>query len=304
MNKLKWLIDWWNYYYFGSPPPRVSSINLNKDIIAFESAWETFQLIATIIPSDALDKRIVWSSTNNNIATVDQNWLVTCVSPWTCTITVTSVDWWITASCNILTRTLFEETYISTSTSWWDWIINSKNWKITTGWWWYDRRMYSIWTIDWYDVVQIVPWTSHQAVQIWLTTEAYNELTSNYNKIRIVYDYLNIWSLFTYDWDWWSTLSIGNEEYYRTRNNWTITYWNNWWSLTLEWSKWYFIVQDINLSDMSSVVKIKDLSNNQEQTLTYTKTFNTNSLWPVLVEPNMDQKWWPISVWDIHIYVI
>lgn len=196
-----------------------------------------------------------------------------------------------------------EETYISQSTDWWEWIISSKGWTITTSWWWYDRRMYTIGTIDWYDVIQEVQWTTHQGVDIWLTSAAYTAITNNYSKMKIIYDYFNIWETFTYSWDWWSELFFGDGETYRTRNDWTITYGSQWSNITLEWSKWYSMIQDIDLSDMSTNVVIKNLSTSQEQTLSYTKTFRTNSLWPILVTTSLDQKWWPVSVWDIHIYV-
>ena len=59
---------------------------------------ETIQLVASVVPSFADDKTLVWSSDDNNIATVDNNGLVTAIAGGTTTITATSVNG-KTASC-------------------------------------------------------------------------------------------------------------------------------------------------------------------------------------------------------------
>lgn len=80
----------------------VTWVSLNISSYNFSSAWETLQLIATVSPSDADNKNIIWSSDNANY-TVDQNWLVTCLSGmagiWY--ITATTEDWWYTATCQV-----------------------------------------------------------------------------------------------------------------------------------------------------------------------------------------------------------
>lgn len=70
-----------------------SSINVN--------AWESFQLTATVSPSDASNKNVTWSSSNTSVAVVDWNWLVTYVWDWNATITCTTVDGWYTATCAV-----------------------------------------------------------------------------------------------------------------------------------------------------------------------------------------------------------
>lgn len=67
-----------------------STVSLMKD--------ETIQLVASVVPSFADDKTLVWSSDDNNIATVDNNGLVTAIAGGTTTITATSVNG-KTASC-------------------------------------------------------------------------------------------------------------------------------------------------------------------------------------------------------------
>ncbi len=69
-----------------------STVSLMKD--------ETIQLVASVVPSFADDKTLVWSSEDTNIATVDNNGLVTAIAGGTTTITATSVNG-KTASCTI-----------------------------------------------------------------------------------------------------------------------------------------------------------------------------------------------------------
>ncbi len=59
----------------------------------------TYQLMATITPSNADDLRVTWSSSNENIATVDENGLVTALSAGETTITVTTTDGYFTSDC-------------------------------------------------------------------------------------------------------------------------------------------------------------------------------------------------------------
>ena len=62
---------------------------------------ETVTLAETVVPSNATDKSVTWSSSNNSIATVDSNGVVTGVSPGTATITVTTTDGSYTATCAV-----------------------------------------------------------------------------------------------------------------------------------------------------------------------------------------------------------
>lgn len=81
----------------------VTGITLNKDKINI-SAWKSVQLEATITPEDASNKQVTWYSSNTSVATVSQDWLVTYVWDWDCTITATTVDWWYTATCEVKTK--------------------------------------------------------------------------------------------------------------------------------------------------------------------------------------------------------
>ena len=69
----------------------VSSVSLDKSEISFKAA-ETAQLIAEVGAEDATDKAILWSTSNNEIATVDEAGLVTAVSVGEATVTALAAD--------------------------------------------------------------------------------------------------------------------------------------------------------------------------------------------------------------------
>lgn len=75
----------------------VTSVALNKTT-STGTVGGTEQLTATVLPSDATDKTVTWSSSGAE-ATVSSTGLVSFVSAGTVTITVTSTDGSHTASC-------------------------------------------------------------------------------------------------------------------------------------------------------------------------------------------------------------
>ena len=80
----------------------VSTIEAESIVINEGDGWttlevaegSTLQLTATVMPANASDKTVTWSSNNTNIATVDQNGLVTAVaySNWEARITATTAN--------------------------------------------------------------------------------------------------------------------------------------------------------------------------------------------------------------------
>ena len=70
---------------------------------------DTYQLTETVLPANATDKSVSWSSSNTSVATVDANGLVTAVSPGSATITVTTTDGGYTATCAV---TVTAATYV------------------------------------------------------------------------------------------------------------------------------------------------------------------------------------------------
>ena len=58
-----------------------TNVNLGKN--------ETFTLVATVLPSDATNKKVSYSVSNSNIATIDANGIITGKNTGTATITIT-----------------------------------------------------------------------------------------------------------------------------------------------------------------------------------------------------------------------
>ena len=68
------------------------SIAINGSAWNYISVGQTKQLIATVLPENAVDKTVTWSSNNPNAATVDQNGLVTAVGTGNAQITATTTN--------------------------------------------------------------------------------------------------------------------------------------------------------------------------------------------------------------------
>lgn len=79
----------------------VHSITLNDNSLTL-TLPETAQLIATIIPSDASNPSLNWTSSKSSVATVDNNGLITSVGVGTTTIKATTTDGSnLSASCQV-----------------------------------------------------------------------------------------------------------------------------------------------------------------------------------------------------------
>ena len=71
----------------------VTGITLNKSSLSLSIPDnKTYTLTATVMPSNATNKSVTWSSSNTSVATVDQSGKVTAVSGGSCTITATAAD--------------------------------------------------------------------------------------------------------------------------------------------------------------------------------------------------------------------
>ena len=78
----------------------VASVDLNTYIVTIISG-NTYQLEATVLPIDACDKSVTWTSNNTNVATVDSNGLVSGITTGSATVTVTTVDGGLTKNCSV-----------------------------------------------------------------------------------------------------------------------------------------------------------------------------------------------------------
>ena len=72
----------------------------------------TWQLNATVEPEDAENKSVTWESSDEAVATVDENGLVTGKSAGSATVTVRTVDGGYTAQCSVTVEG--EETVLPT----------------------------------------------------------------------------------------------------------------------------------------------------------------------------------------------
>ena len=85
----------------------VSSVALNKESVSLyrNTSPTTATLIATVNPSNAVNKSVTWRSDNIAVATVDERGNVTAVGNGKATITVTTTDGNKTASCGVTVST-------------------------------------------------------------------------------------------------------------------------------------------------------------------------------------------------------
>ena len=79
-----------------------TGISLNKTSLSFTGAGQTATLTATVIPSNATNKDVTWSSSDTAVATVSSTGVVTAVANGTAVITATTADGTnLSASCEV-----------------------------------------------------------------------------------------------------------------------------------------------------------------------------------------------------------
>jgi len=84
-----------------TPPVSVTGVTLDKTSTTLVVGNNPLTLTATVLPENATNKNITWSSSNPGVATVDNNGVVTVISVGVSRITATTVDGNHTASCGI-----------------------------------------------------------------------------------------------------------------------------------------------------------------------------------------------------------
>lgn len=97
---------------------KVQSVSLDKTEYTFNTIGNTLTLKATVLPADATDNSVEWSSNKATVATVDQNGTVKAIGNGTATITVKTKDQGKTATCAItvaqwVTSITLSKTYLS-----------------------------------------------------------------------------------------------------------------------------------------------------------------------------------------------
>ena len=78
----------------------VTNVTLNTNKLNLQ-AGDTYQLTATVYPSNATNKEVKWTSSNSNVATVSPTGTIVAKSSGTAVITVQTVDGNKTATCTV-----------------------------------------------------------------------------------------------------------------------------------------------------------------------------------------------------------
>jgi len=84
----------------------VTGVSLNKSSISIQ-VGESVALSATIAPANATEKRITWESSDPDVVSVSSSGVVTAHAVGTATITATTVDGGITATCTVTTHGIY-----------------------------------------------------------------------------------------------------------------------------------------------------------------------------------------------------
>ena len=82
----------------------VTDVTLDKETLELTVGEGTAQLVATIAPEGATDTRLVWLSSDEKVATVDENGVVTPVGEGEATITVVTVDGNFSDTCAVTVK--------------------------------------------------------------------------------------------------------------------------------------------------------------------------------------------------------
>ena len=81
---------------------RTTGITLDKTSLQLYNSGETATLVATIVPANATDKSVTWTSSDTSVATVGEDGTVTAVADGTTTVTATTNDGTnLSASCEV-----------------------------------------------------------------------------------------------------------------------------------------------------------------------------------------------------------
>jgi len=82
-------------------PVKVTEVTLDKTTLTFTIGDAAQPLTATVAPANATNKKVTWTSSKTDVATVDENGTVTAVGVGEATITVTTEDGGHKAACRV-----------------------------------------------------------------------------------------------------------------------------------------------------------------------------------------------------------
>ena len=92
-----------------SPIVKVSDINVTPTELTL-TVGEKYQIAATVSPSNAANKKVFWTSDNEEVATVDEDGRVTALAVGNATITATTEDGGKKATCMLIVSKVFNIT--------------------------------------------------------------------------------------------------------------------------------------------------------------------------------------------------
>ena len=94
----------------------VTEVSLDKSEATLTAKDATLALNVTVLPEDAADKTVTWSTSDENVATVDANGVVTAVANGTATITATAGGF--SATCEVTVAIYVEVAEIFITPTW------------------------------------------------------------------------------------------------------------------------------------------------------------------------------------------
>lgn len=180
----------------------VTWISLSESSVS-TNLWQ-YQLTATVTPSNATNKTVIWTTSDPSNVTVDSNWLVTRTGNiGTYTITATTQDWWYTASCSIaFSQGCFLIWTPILINGWYKNIENIVRWDMVSSF--NEER----WEIEYNKVTNLIKhYYNGEMVKLnwWLIEATYNHLIymsedKENRKYRIIWDIAEWDWLYTKDW--------------------------------------------------------------------------------------------------------
>jgi alpha-tubulin suppressor-like RCC1 family protein/subtilisin family serine protease len=110
--------NYYNLYIIEIPGiSSVTSVTLDNTSLTLGAGGATAQLKATLAPEKATNKIVSWTSSNANVASVNQNGEITPLGIGTAIITVTTEDGGYSASCDVLVREIVPATGVTLNTN-------------------------------------------------------------------------------------------------------------------------------------------------------------------------------------------
>ena len=222
-----------------------TGVELNMNTMTLER-WKPQQLIATALPELTNYPEVTWSSSDDSIATVDNNWLVTYVSEWNCIITCTTVDWWYTDTCSITAKVPSFDFYYDFrwwslawfQAAWWTWIYT--DWSYTIDSWW----LWQTWSSNDRNTHAYVTWLNFQWAKSAYIERLWYWISAAWSNGKWMWFWTsyNWWNGFNWPGVWWRiNLNTSSPATYST--NWVNYYPNdpvthyekyaaNWWETT------------------------------------------------------------------------